>query len=395
MQTNQYLKSLLLQEIKLNFKAEVIDSLDAVKAADWDRLAGSDNPFISHAYLYALEESGCVTAETGWQPQHILIFDPSDTLIGAMPLYLKNHSYGEYVFDHGWANAYERIGRHYYPKMQSSIPFTPATSPKFLIDKDQDHEHIIGLLLNAAQQLTNARDASSLHITFIDKLSCSSASNFGMLDRNDIQYHWHNNNYRCFEDFLARLSSRKRKQIKKERKSIETSGIKIRWLTGGDIKKEDWDSFYQFYIDTGNRKWGTPYLNRGFFNTIGHCLPKNIVLMMAYIDDIAIAGALNFIGGNVIYGRHWGCSQNVKNLHFELCYYQAIDYAIAHNLSYVEAGAQGQHKLARGYIPTKTYSAHWLSDPEFQEAVSHYLEGERVQIDLVIKALNLHTPYAK
>lgn len=378
----------------MTFKAEVIADITKIDALHWNALAGTDNPFIHHEFLSALEISGCATANAGWQAQHILIYE-DETLIGAMPLYLKSHSYGEYVFDHGWADAYERSGRRYYPKMQSSVPFTPATGPRFLTGNRKDRQAIIALLLNAAQQLTETRGASSLHITFLDADSCTNALKCGMLERNDIQYHWQNNDYKSFDDFLDALTSRKRKQIKKERKSALTSGIDIRRLKGKDITPKDWDYFYEFYVDTGSRKWGTPYLNREFFNLISQTMPENILLVLACRDDEPIAGALNFIGSNAIYGRHWGCSQDIKNLHFELCYYQAIDYAIEHKLAFVEAGAQGQHKLARGYVPTKTYSTHWLSDPEFQHAVEHYLEGERMQIDLEIKALNEHTPYAK
>lgn len=378
----------------MTFKAEVIADITTINASQWNALAGTDNPFVRHEFLSALEVTGCVCAKSGWQAQHILIYE-DETLIGAMPLYLKSHSYGEYVFDHGWADAYERSGRPYYPKMQSSVPFTPATGPRFLIGDRPDKQAIIALLLNAAQQLTETRGASSLHITFLDANSCALALECGMLERNDIQYHWQNNSYKSFDDFLATLISRKRKQIKKERKSALASGIEIRWLKGKDITQSDWDYFYEFYVDTGARKWGTPYLNREFFSLICQTMPDSILLAFAYQDDIPIAGALNFVGANAIYGRHWGCSQDIKNLHFELCYYQAIDYAIEHGLDYVEAGAQGQHKIARGYVPTKTYSAHWLSDPEFQQAVAHYLEGERMQIGLEVKALYEHTPYAK
>ena len=378
-----------------NYSAEVIANITDIDACDWDRLAGDDNPFVSHAFLRALEVSGCASAAAGWQAQHILIYENTGgPPIGAMPLYLKSHSYGEYVFDHGWANAYERAGKQYYPKMQSCVPFTPATGPRFLTGKRKDSDQIIALLLNAAQQITTSRNASSLHITFMDEQSCKKAVDCGMLERNDIQYHWQNRDYNSFDDFLGSLTSRKRKQIKKERKLALESDIEIRWLTGADASEDDWDRFYEFYVDTGSRKWGTPYLNRDFFSIISEEMPDKIVLMMACRDNIAIAGALNFIGSDVIYGRHWGCSEDVKYLHFELCYYQAIDYAIQHDLKYVEAGAQGQHKIARGYSPTKTYSSHWLSDPEFQQAVSHYLEDERLQIKLEISALNLHTPYS-
>lgn len=394
MRINQFLKFPRLLESDLTFKAEVIADITTIDASHWNALEGTDNPFVRHEFLSALEVSECATATAGWQAQHILIYE-DETLVGAMPLYLKSHSYGEYVFDHGWADAYERSGRRYYPKMQSSVPFTPATGPRFLTGDRTDKQAIIILLLNAAQQLTETRNASSLHITFLDADSCAAALKCGMLERNDIQYHWQNNNYKSFDDFLATLVSRKRKQIKKERKSALDSGIDIRWLKGKDITQSDWDHFYGFYVDTGSRKWGTPYLSREFFSLISQYMPDSILLSFAYQDDQPIAGALNFVGSNAIYGRHWGCSKDIKNLHFELCYYQAIDYAIEHGLKFVEAGAQGQHKIARGYVPTKTYSAHWLSDPEFQQAVAHYLEGERIQIDLEIKALYQHTPYTK
>lgn len=378
------------------YKADVITDLTQIDSHDWNALAGDNNPFVRYEFLSALELSGSATAETGWLAHHILIYEQmSEKPIAAMPLYLKNHSYGEYVFDHGWADAYARSGRQYYPKLQSSVPFTPAKGPRFLTGTNSDRSKLCGLLLNAAQQLTTTRGASSLHITFIDKESCDQALKSGMLERNDIQYHWQNHDYSTFDAFLESLTSRKRKQIKKERKSALESGIEIKWLGGNDITENDWDHFFDFYIDTGNRKWGTPYLNREFFSIIGKSMPENTLLMMAYRGGNPIAGALNFIGGDTLFGRHWGCSENVKNLHFELCYYQAIDYAIEHGLTYVEAGAQGQHKIARGYVPTKTRSAHWLSDPGFQDAVADYLKGERLQIDLEIKALREHTPFAK
>lgn len=380
----------------MSLRAEVIGDISSIKAEHWNTLAGADNPFVSHEFLSALEATGCATPQAGWQAHHILIYeDGNDTPIGAMPLYLKSHSYGEYVFDHGWADAYQRSGRDYYPKMQSSVPFTPAAGPRFLTGVAEESEQITLLLLNAAQQLTKTRGASSLHITFMDEASCKTAVSAGMLERNDIQYHWQNQDYKSFDDFLSALSSRKRKQIKKERASALASGAEIRQLTGSEISEADWGYFYQFYVDTGSRKWGTPYLNREFFSIVGQTMPQSILLVMAYLDGKPVAGALNFIGTEAIYGRHWGCSHDIKNLHFELCYYQAIDYAIKHGLKYVEAGAQGQHKIARGYVPTKTYSAHWLSDPEFQQAVAHYLKGEREQIDLEIEALNAHTPYTK
>ena len=370
-----------------------------VDAADWDRCANPQsvprNPFLSHAFLAALEESGCVSAETGWLPQHFVLTDTDDAVKGVMPCYLKSHSQGEYVFDHGWADAYERAGRRYYPKLISAVPFTPVTGRRFLVPDAPDAEHRTKLLASAAVQLTERHDVSSFHATFLTEHEWSLLGGMGFLQRTDQQFHWQNNGYVTFDDFLADLSSRKRKTIRKERRQALENDITVEWITGTDLKEEHWDAFFEFYMDTGARKWGSPYLNRHFFSLLGERMAEDVLLMLCIRDGTAIAGTLNLIGGDTLYGRYWGCIEHHPCLHFELCYYQAIDYAIQHGLKHVEAGAQGEHKLARGYAPKATFSVHHLPDPNFRRAVADYLENERTYVADTIEILNKHTPFRK
>lgn len=373
---------------------KVLSSLSDVSAEDWDACAGADNPTVSHAFLSAMEDSGSVTARTGWQPQHLTAFDPEGKLAAAMPLYLKNHSYGEYVFDWGWADAYERAGGQYYPKFQCSVPFTPVTGPRFLLRPDAD-PILSQALAGGMMQLCDRAGVSSVHVTFLPEADWQQLGEHGWLCRTGEQFHWHNDDYETFDDFLAALSSRKRKNIRKERKKVAELGLDLRVLTGSDLTEDAWDAFYQFYRDTSDRKWGQAYLERSFFSLMSERMADRIALMMAYDGDLPVAGALNLLGSDAIFGRNWGCLADYKFLHFELCYYQAIDYAIAHKLKRVEAGAQGPHKLQRGYLPVRTYSAQWIRDPGLRDAIERYLKSERLAIDDEIEILTEHSPFRK
>ena len=370
----------------------------AIEAAVWNSLVPTtsgkpDNPFLDHAFFLALEQSGAATARTGWQPQHILLSDATGTPLGLMPLFLKSHSMGEYVFDHGWANAYEQAGGSYYPKLQCSVPFTPATAPKLLVPSGD--AEVQAALLAAAQQLAGQRNASSVHATFVPEAEADLIEGDGWLKRLDTQFHWHNQGFSSFDDFLETLSSRKRKTIRRERRDALADGLTVKWLTGADLQEHHWDAFYDFYEDTGARKWGRPYLNREFFSRLGETMADRIVLMLAYDGPTPIAGAINFVGSDRIFGRNWGCTRDVPFLHFELCYYQAIDYAIAHKLAVVEAGAQGEHKLARGYAPATTYSVHWIAHPGLRDAIADYLARERASVAREQEVLDTFTPFRK
>lgn len=375
----------------------IIQSLAEVSPKDWDACAippGEPvNPFLRHAFLNALEESGSATRRTGWLPLHLLLEDEAGALVGAVPMYLKNHSRGEYVFDHGWADAFERAGGNYYPKLQISVPFTPATGPRLLTAPGEKRGETEDTLLAAVLEVARRQDASSAHFTFLNERQWNILGAHGLLQRTDQQFHWQNNGYGSFEDFLGALSSRKRKNIRKEREQALAGGVEIEWVTGADINENHWDAFFSFYIDTGNRKWGTPYLTRTFFSLIGERMPEDILLIMARRNGKYIAGALNFIGSDTLYGRNWGAIEHHPFLHFECCYYQAMDFAIARGLACVEAGAQGEHKLARGYLPVRTYSAHWIANPSFRSAVEHYLERERQYVEEGIAVLGEHSPF--
>ncbi len=377
------------------FTATVYPATADIPAATWNSLAPStagrpDNPFLDHAFFLALEQSGCATARTGWQPQHILVADEAGMPVGLMPLFLKSHSMGEYVFDHGWADAFERAGGSYYPKLQCSVPFTPATAPKLLGTPEA-----IPALLSAAQQLAVQRDASSVHATFVPTDEADAMESLGWLHRLDTQFHWLNEDFSTFDGFLDSLASRKRKTIRRERRDALVDGLTIRWLTGSDIREEHWDAFYEFYEDTGARKWGRPYLNREFFSRIGETMADRTLLILAYDGQEPIAGAINFIGRDRLYGRNWGATRNVPFLHFEVCYYQAIDFAIAHKLAVVEAGAQGEHKLARGYVPVSTHSTHWIAHPGLRRAVADHLEHEREAVLESHEVLETYTPFRR
>ncbi|MEM7442152.1 MAG: GNAT family N-acetyltransferase [Pseudomonadota bacterium] len=370
-------------------------SIDTVSAADWDRCAGDSNPFVSHAFLSLLEESGSVKAETGWLPQHLVLRAPSSQVVGCVPLYLKGHSYGEYIFDHGWADAFERAGGRYYPKLLSAVPFTPATGPRLLVEDRDDAAHYRRALIQGLQQVAHQTGVSSLHINFPPEAEWDAFGEAGWLQRVGQQYHWQNDGYGSFDDFLAALSSRKRKNIRKERQRVRDAGVELVALQGNDLNEDHWDAFFKFYMDTGSRKWGSPYLTRAFFSLLGEKMADKVVLIMARYDGEWIAGALNLVGKDAIFGRNWGCNADFRFLHFEACYYQAIDYAIANRLKTVEAGAQGEHKVQRGYLPTKTYSAHWISDPNFRRAIADFLEREGEMVDWEIAAISEATPFRR
>jgi predicted N-acyltransferase len=372
---------------------ETQTSIADIPSEEWDRIAGPDNPFVSHAFLLALEQSGCVGERSGWHPYHLLCRDETGDLVGAAPCYLKTHSQGEYVFDQGWAQAYERAGGSYYPKLQVSIPFTPAQGPRLLaLNHNQDIKKALANGLRAVCEQTNC---SSVHVTFTEAEDHAVLCQDQWLERHDEQFHWFNEGYQTYDDFLQSLQSRKRKAIRKEREQAQKSGLEIRALTGDDITESLWDAFYLFYMETGSRKWGRPYLNRAFYSLIGETMRKRILLVMAFRDQMPSAGAINFIGSDTLYGRNWGAIEHHPFLHFEVCYHQAIDYAIVHGLKKVEAGAQGQHKLARGYQPVTTKSAHYIVDPDLRRAVADYLNQERRHIALVHDELAHHTPFRK
>lgn len=381
----------------------IAQSFSEIPAARWNMLSGAAkgqqgsayNPFVSHAYLSALEESGSATAKTGWLGQHLLMESADGQLLGALVCYLKNHSQGEYVFDHGWADAFERAGGRYYPKLQGSIPFTPATGPRLLTVSDQDDAPIQDGLAAGLKELTRRHDASSAHVTFVRESEMPVFERAGFLHRTDQQFHFLNEGYGSHDNFLETLASRKRKALKKERRAALENDITIDWLTGSDLTEAIWDQFFGFYMDTGSRKWGRPYLTRAFYSLIGERMADDIVLVMARRNGRYIAGAINFIGGDALYGRHWGCIEDHPFLHFEVCYHQAIDFAIAKGLKRVEAGAQGEHKLARGYMPVTTHSAHYISHPGLARAVSDYLVRERRDVEETAEFLAEHGPFRK
>lgn len=377
-----------------SLSARVVAGLAEVPAESWDACAGDDNPFVSHAFLEALEESGSATAKTGWLPQHLLIEDSGGRLVAAAPLYLKSHSYGEYVFDWGWAEAYLRAGGRYYPKLQCAVPFTPVPGPRLLVRPDAP-EGTEATLIEMLVEVARRRGVSSLHVTFPTEAEWHALGAAGFLQRQGQQFHWTNRGYRDFEDFLGALSSRKRKQIRRERRDALAGGISIRVLTGKEIMTRHWDAFFRFYRATSDRKWGDPYLTRRFFDLLGERLADRVALVMAEKDGALVAGALNLIGREALYGRNWGCLGDFPFLHFECCYYQAIEFAIARGLARVEAGAQGPHKIQRGYLPVPTYSAHWIADPALGRAVADFLRRETRSVERERAELARLSPYRR
>lgn len=377
---------------------EAVSSVSQISAADWNACAftsnHSYNPFLSHAFFLALEASKSACIRTGWGPRH-LVARCDGAVVGIVPCYLKSHSQGEYVFDRGWADAYERAGGQYYPKLQVAVPFTPATGPRLLIPGGIDADQISATLANGLIALCGATDASSVHVTFAREQEWKLLAEQGFLQRTDQQFHWRNEGYATFEDFLATLASRHRKAIRRERRDALDNGITIHALTGHDITEEAWDAFYAFYMDTGSRKWGRPYLTRAFYSLIGQSMNRDVVLIMAKRDGRWIAGAINFIGSDTLFGRHWGAVEHHPFLHFEVCYYQAIEFAILRGLKTVEAGAQGEHKIARGYLPQTTYSAHYIPDAGFRRAVAEYLKHERAHVAEAVRELTEAGPFRK
>src|SRR2546421_583474 len=360
----------------------------------WDACAGDINPTVSHVFLSALEESGSCTARSGWAPQHLSFADPAGRVIGVVPMYLKSHSYGEYVFDWGWADAFERAGGRYYPKLLCAVPFTPVPGPRLMVapaaPPDTKRHLIAGMI-----ELTRQRQISSLHVNFPEIADFEAFGEAGFLPRIGQQFHWTNDGYRDFDDYLAALNSRKRKAVKKERREALARGLEIEVLTGSDLKPRHWDAFYEFYLATSDRKWGSAYLNRRFFAMIGERMPERIVLFLARRGASYVAGAFNLLGKDTIYGRNWGSYGEYKFLHFECCYYQAIEFAITRGLKRVEAGAQGPHKIQRGYLPVPTYSAHWIPDPAFRRAVDQFLARERQMIEHKMEGLGEVSPFRR
>jgi len=358
---------------------KLVERISQIRPADWDACAGSDNPFITHAFLDALEKSNSACAETGWLPQHLILEDIAGKIQGVAPMYLKSHSYGEYVFDHGWAEAYENAGGRYYPKLQVAVPFTPVTGKRILIRPGAPKDSA-KLLVGSMIEIVKRSQVSSLHVTFPTQAEYDLLGESGFLQRLGRQFHWENKGYKSFDDFLDALNARKRKQIKRERRAAN-DGVAIETLNGADIKHKHWDAFFGFYTSTSDKKWGSAYLTREFFDLLGERLGNQVVLVMAKQDGRYVAGALNLMGGDTLYGRNWGCLSDIPFLHFEACYYRAIDFAIARGLKRVEAGAQGAHKIQRGYLPSPTYSAHWIRDPGFRNAVADFLKRERRAIE--------------
>ena len=374
----------------------VLSSLGDIAPKDWDACTGKENPFVRHAFLSALEDSGSADAETGWIAQHLIVEDGVGGLLAAAPLYLKSHSYGEYVFDWSWAEAYERAGGHFYPKLQCAVPFTPATGPRLLVSSevsDSEAMELRSALSMAMVQLAEKLNVSSLHVTFPEQTEWKMMGELGYMQRVGQQFHWENRDYENFDDFLATLTSRKRKQLRKERQKIAETGLTFRALKGAKISEAHWHAFYRFYRNTTDKKWGPSYLTQEFFPLLSERLGDAVVLIVAEDDGLPVAGALNLIGGDTVFGRNWGCEGHYKFLHFETCYYQSIEFAINHGLKWVEAGAQGPHKIQRGYLPKFTFSTHWVADPSLRRGVQQFLAEERRSVRNEMALLANHSPY--
>lgn len=373
------------------------ETIADIGADNWDRCAGVNNPLNSYDFLLALEESGSATAETGWMPRHISLADKDDHIHAVMPFYVKSHSYGEYVFDHSWANAWHRAGGQYYPKAQVAIPFSPVPGRRLMIDPSiQNHSEVFSTLAGGAINATDTMQLSSLHMTFLtdEEATALSEDDPRWIIRHGLQFHWQNDGFDNFDDFLGLMASRKRKTIRRERRDA-VNGLTFHQLTGDDLKPRHWDDFYRFYQATVDKKWGSSYLTREFFAMISETMSDRILLIMAEDDNTMIAGALNFIGADTLYGRNWGCTQDRPFLHFETCYYQAIDFAIERGLKTVEAGAQGLHKVQRGYAPQVTYSAHYIPHPDFARAISEFTRKEARQVNREAEELRGWSPYRK
>lgn len=391
------------QTANADYSIRIAAGIGAFTCDEWNGFAGTTrgdaengyNPLVSFAFLSALEDSGCAVRRTGWQGHHLRLETAQGRLLGAVPCYLKSHSQGEYVFDHGWSDAFERAGGRYYPKLQCAVPFTPVTGPRLLVGKGEDPDAVKAGLAAGLKMVTDKLGVSSAHVTFAQESDVATLEAAGFLHRTDQQFHFFNEGFSTYDDFLATLASRKRKAMKKERREALADGIAIDWLTGKDLTEKAWDDFFAFYMDTGSRKWGRPYLNRQFFSLIGERMADDILLVMARRNGRYIAGAINFIGSDALYGRNWGCIEDHPFLHFEVCYHQAIDFAIERKLKVVEAGAQGEHKLARGYRPVTMHSAHYISHPGLRNAVADYLQRERREVERMGEYLEEHTPFRK
>ncbi|EAU42786.1 hypothetical protein FP2506_08091 [Fulvimarina pelagi HTCC2506] len=390
----------------VSLSLRVVDDIYAIDLDSWDRLAENDanladavrgpsNPFLSHAFLSSLEDSGCVGERTGWIPQHLILEDNQGVIRGIAPAYAKTHSQGEYVFDYGWADAFQRAGGRYYPKLQLSVPFTPAGGPRLLVGHGENANIFRAGLIQGIEAYCDQTNVSSAHATFLREEDRTAMENADWLHRTDQQFHFYNRGFSTYQDFLDTLASRKRKDLRKERAKAVENDIEIVWLTGADLTEDAWDGFYRFYMDTGSRKWGRPYLNRRFFSLVTERMADRTLLVMAKREGRYIAGALNFIGADRLYGRNWGCIEDHPFLHFEVCYHQAIDFAIERGLTVVEAGAQGQHKLARGYEPVTTHSAHFIRHSGLRAAIADYLEAERDEVEHMNELLGGHTPFRK
>jgi predicted N-acyltransferase len=371
-------------------------AIKSIDPAQWDRCAGDDNPFVSHAFLSAVEDSGSAGAKTGWMPRHATLHDASGHLLAAAPMYAKAHSYGEYVFDHGWAAAFERAGGNYYPKLQVASPFSPVSGPRLLVRADisvAERAGVMRAMADALSQACGELKLSSVHVTFCNAEEYEQLGQAGWLQRLGTQFHWENAGYGSFDDFLASLSSRKRKSVRRERRDANQCGLEYRTLRGSEITRAHWKAFYRFYTSTVDRKWGSAYLSERFFPLLSERLGDRVVLMLAEHEGRPVAGALNLLGGDTLYGRNWGCIGDWPFLHFELCYYRAIDFAIENGLARVEAGAQGEHKIQRGYLPRPTYSAHWIAHPGLRHAVASFVEEERVARLAEMEELATLSPY--
>ncbi|MEW6354303.1 MAG: GNAT family N-acetyltransferase [Pseudomonadota bacterium] len=376
-------------------RLSILNSLDEIPAHDWNTLAGDANPFIRHEFLAALERHHCVGATTGWAPQHLTVREDSGRLLGATPMYLKNNSYGEFVFDWAWADAYRRAGLRYYPKLVVAVPYTPATGARLLLADTPQREHIAATLITGALEHARNLRVSSLHWLFTTPGDSQRLERHGLMRRVGCQFHWHNNGYRDFEDFLATFSAEKRKKVKRERRRVREAGVEIEVLHGDAVNDRQWKIFHDFYSSTFEKKGGIASLTLGFFMELGRTMPRNVVLVLAKYKNRYVAGAFNLRGADTLYGRHWGCAEQFHSLHFEACYYAAIDYCIAQGLKRFEAGAQGEHKISRGFAPTPTYSAHWLSHPAFSRAVEDFLAEEKQHVDYYIDEMSVHLPFKK
>ncbi|MER9319477.1 GNAT family N-acetyltransferase [Mesorhizobium sp. M0659] len=391
------------QTANAEFSIRVAAGINAFTCAEWNGFTGTTrsdtengyNPLVSYAFLRALEDSGCAVRRTGWQGHHLRLENAQGRLLGAVPCYLKSHSQGEYVFDHGWSDAFERAGGNYYPKLQCAVPFSPVTGPRLLVSKGEDSAIVKAGLAAGLKAVTEKLGVSSAHVTFANESDVATLEAAGFLHRTDQQFHFFNEGFSTYDDFLATLASRKRKAMKKERREALANGISIDRLTGKDLTEKAWDDFFAFYMDTGSRKWGRPYLNRKFFSLIGERMSRDILLVMAKRNGRYVAGAINFIGSDALYGRNWGCIEDHPFLHFEVCYHQAIDFAIERKLKVIEAGAQGEHKLARGYRPVTMHSAHYIAHPGLRNAVADYLRRERREVERMGEILEEHTPFRK